>query len=97
MADTDNQSGSTGGGVPQVGTAEADAFVAALEARVLAAEEKIASEMVSTDEAESFCLKTGLSALTSQISKENGSDLVFTKPPAPKKKKKKKKRMRVSI
>ena len=93
MSDNENPAGA-----PKSGTAEAEAFVAALEARVQATETKIAEDFISLEEAESFSLKSGLSALTTQLRKENGDDLIYTKKPeSPKKKRTKKKRMRMSI
>ena len=92
MSDNQNQAAA------RSGTAEAEAFVEALAARVQATEAKIAEDFISLDEAEDFSVKSGLNALTTQLRKENGDDRIYTREPAPPKKKKtKKKRMRVSI
>lgn len=96
MADDQNQVSAVRSTAPTSGTPEAEAFVAALAARVEATEAKIASDFISLEEAAAFRVKSGLSALTSQIRKENGDDRIFTGKPEPKKKTKKK-RVRVSI
>lgn len=82
--------------VPRIGTDEAEALVADLERRIAETEATMAEQLVSTEEASNFCIRTGLSALTEQIRKENGSDLMFTRKPEPQKKPKKK-RVRVAI
>ena len=81
---------------PRVGTDEAEQFVADLERRIAATEATMAEQLASPDEVSDFCMKTGLNALTQQLRKEVGSDLVYTKKPEPQKKPKKK-RMRVAI
>ena len=82
---------------PRAGTADAEAFVAALAAQVPSTEAKVAEEFLGLDEVEAFSVKKGMNSLTSQIRKENGSDRVFTKPPQTTKGKSKKKRLRVAI
>jgi hypothetical protein len=86
-------------GAPEVGSAEAEAFVASLAGQVADAETRVAEDFVSRDEMQEFASRSGLNALTAQVRKEVGDDRIYTKksePPKPKAKKKKK-RVRVAI